>query len=116
MQNYPRVIPRDLFNEAGLLKAVGRLAIVLGETHDHNAKFIQDQLDSFDISQDPADGSIEIKNLDFVIGSEKWNLRRLLNSRASYDLWAVNSDDDEVQVFEEDGSFTEDFLDLMKAG
>ena len=112
MQDYTRVIPRDLFNEAGLLKSLGRLAIALGETDGHDARFAQEQLDGFDISQDPSDGSIEVANLDLVIRGERWALRRSLNSRASYGLWAVLGDE-EVDVLEEDGSLTADFLDLI---
>ena len=112
MKNYTRVIPRDLFNEAGLLKSLGRLVIALGETDGHVARFAQEQLDGFDVSQDPSDGSIEVTNLDFMIGGERWALRRSLNSRASYGLWAVLGDE-EVDVLEEDGTLTADFLELI---
>ena len=112
MKDYTRVIPRDLFNEAGLLKSLGRLAIALGETDSHNASFAQDQLDSFNVSQNPSDGSFEVTNLDLIIHGKRWALRRSLNSRASYGLWAVLGDE-EVDVLEEDGSLTEDFLELI---
>lgn len=114
MRNYTRVIPRDLFNEAGLLKSLGRLAIALGELDGHDARIVEDTLDEFAIAQDPADGSISVKNITFLIGSEEWKLFRSLNSRESYNLYATLSDE-EVSVFEEDGSLTNEFVELIRS-
>ena len=113
MRNYTRVIPRDLFNEAGLLKSLGRLAIALGELDGHNARIVEDTLDEFAIAQDPADGSISAENITFMIGSDQWKLFRSLNSRESYGLYA-SFDDEEVSVFEEDGALTDEFLELIR--
>ena len=52
---YTREIPRDLFNEANLLKCYGRLALLAMNTPglevDHNG-------DLFDIVQDPSCGAL----------------------------------------------------------
>ena len=58
--SYIRVIPRDLFNEANLLKCHGQLVIHL-EGRLPNAGFPED-VSRFEVEQDPNSGAIYIES------------------------------------------------------
>lgn len=70
MSNYKRVIPRDLFNEAKLLKCVAFISLLIHDekikglnvNHEYSSK-------GFEIIQDDSDGSISIENLHFFDGN-----------------------------------------------
>lgn len=116
--SYIRVIPRDLFNEANLLKCLGQLYICLENAGEHVAKFRVDCVEgNFDIRQNEADGSISVVNLPFSINNAPYILKRPMNSRRSFPLYASSlfNDHDDVEVFNEDGKLTEEFLELIKA-
>ncbi len=112
MSNYVRVLPRDLFNEAGLLKMMGRLWILLSETPGHNAEIVEEDVPHFDIQQDESSGAIYVANVRFRIDGVERRLSRPLNSRSSWSFWMTGTEDDpdfdEVAVFDENGNFTED--------
>jgi len=115
--SYRRVIPRDLFNEANLLKCLGHLYITL-ETTRSNAKFDVEDLPVFDIEQDANDGSISVANLPFSVDGRKVHLSRPLNTRAAWPLYLSRPDDpdfDPIRVFEDTGFFTDDMLALIDA-
>lgn len=116
MTDYKRVLPRDLFNEAGLLKAVGRVVVLLGETDNHTARILEDQVDQFRIIQDATSGSIRIANITFQVNGREWILERALNSRFSWSLEARLPDysEDEIEVFTDNGDFTKEMLDLIR--
>jgi len=113
--SYLRVMPRDLFNEAGLLKCLGRIWINVENAAGNNpARHIAMEHDgsAFVINQNDADGSISISNVMIHIYGEALNLSRPLNSREAWPLWVedVNSsgDFDPIEVFAEDGAFSPD--------
>lgn len=112
MSNYVRVLPRDLFNESGLLKMMGRLWILLSETHGHNAEIVEEDVPYFDIQQDESSGAIYVANVHFRINGIERRLSRPLNSRSSWSFWMTGTNDDpdfeEVAVFDENGNFTQD--------
>jgi hypothetical protein len=113
--SYRRIIPRDLFNEANLLKCLGALYILLQWRID-GAGFDVEDVDRFDVEQNEADGSIYVANLPFSIGGTFYHLFRPLNSREPWPLYmtsADGSDFDVVSVFEKDGSLSERFLALL---
>jgi hypothetical protein len=116
--SYSRVLPRDLFNEADLLKCLGRLWIKLSETQGHDAKIAEEQVDGFVVVQSEDDGSISVENLTFTVGAEQFRLWRPLNSRDAWPLWATkesNEDFEEVRVFDEDGELSQEMLSLVTA-
>jgi hypothetical protein len=108
--SYRRVIPRDLFNEANLLKCLGQLALAtdiwLDVKLDHNG------LDRFDIHQDPSDGSIFVNNLAVFVHGQRIHVSRPLNSRESWPLYAQHGDD-VVPVFDRAGALSDEFEDLI---
>jgi hypothetical protein len=118
--SYLRVIPRDLFNEASLLKCLGRLWILLDNLPaGHVARLGNDDGDhdgtAFRIEQSDNDGSINVANLPFRIGGRRYHLSRPLNSRQPWPLYATDDDDEETTVFGDGGEFTPEFRRLIGA-
>ena len=121
---YRRVIPRDLFNEANLLKCYGRLWLCLDKLRDHKATLGdepngQDPGDhsggAFVVEQNPDDGSITLANVSFCVDGERLRLARPLNSRDPWPLWV---DDEEAGicecVFTDEGELTPEFVAIVK--
>jgi hypothetical protein len=67
--SYIRVIPRDLFNESGLLKCIGRIYINLENTPGHSADLREEFAsgEAFKVRQSPDDGSIYISNVSLYV-------------------------------------------------
>jgi hypothetical protein len=116
--SYRRVIPRDLFNEADLLKCYGRLWLCLDNlARGHAAQLGDDDGDHdgapFRIEQG-ASGDITVANVPFKIHGNDWRLTRPLNSREPWPLYAEN-DDECVSVFTGDGELSAEFRALIRA-
>jgi hypothetical protein len=106
---YYRVIPRDLFNEAKLLKCLGQLSLI---AHDYPGKGIKMELsgeeEGFRIEQDESSGALYCSNLECFVAGRLIGLRGPYNNKAAFPLQFV-IDDDEGRVFNEDGSLSDDF-------
>lgn len=117
---YLRVVPRDLFNEADLLKCMGRLFIELDATGGHGAMVTPDHVERFEIVQDPSSGSICLANVHLAVDGRRCRLERPLNSRGRWPLLLTamegNDDFEEVRVFDEEGRLSADMLDVIGAG
>lgn len=112
---YRRVIPRDLFNEAKLLKCLGRL-VLLGDTLPglqvrHNGE-------AFDIHQSQYDGSIHVRNVCVSIHGRDYAHYTPLNSREGFPLWLQPEDDDahDITALDEHGGASEELLALCRQG
>ena len=112
--SYSRVIPRDLFNEADLLKCYGRLALDIEKFAPH-VELIHEG-ETFEIEQSTADGSISIANIKLYVRGDTIRLSRPLNTRRNYAIWAYPSPDCELQVFTENGVFTKEMNRFLKSG
>lgn len=106
--NYVRVIPRDLFNEASLLKCWGQLEIALTDKVRDHAATIEHDGGAFDIVQDQGTGSITVQNLSLIVHGRRRAVFRPLNSREPWPLW-VWGDEDDIRVFDTDGQLSADF-------
>ncbi len=112
--SYIRVLPRDLFNEAKLLKCLGILALKIHDgnlgpmlrfDHEHpNLGFIIDQT---------IDGDTYVRNLFFFINDQRIELFSPLNSREVNPLYAVY-DEEMYSVFDDDGNFNIEFFNLWR--
>ena len=109
--NYQRVIPRDLFNEASLLKCLGQLALlhldrpVEGLELEHS-----EPAEGFLVLQDPASGAIFCPLIRVVnVRGTSVVLQRPLNSRQDWPL-EIELEDRTIPVFTSFGSFHPDFL------
>jgi len=110
MSGYSRVIPRDLFNEANLLKCLGQVYLNLERCDAPDCSLVADETadDGFDIGQNENSGAIFATNVTLFIQGEPMDLFRPLNSRHPWPLRMVDQDGEETPVFNDDGSFTDD--------
>lgn len=119
---YIRVIPRDLFNEANLLKCYGQIYLNL-ERIRADAELVEDEtLEAgapFRVSQD-LDGNLTVLNVFLRVRGVRVPLRRPLNARAPYPLYMryqnADGDEDELPVFNDDGTFSDEMLKFLKGG
>ena len=109
---YMRVIPRDLFNEASLLKCLGKLWIELENWPDH-VRFGHDG-GAFDIVQDQNDGSLYVANVSLWVRGNVQHLSRPLNSRGTWPLYCTTPDDDVLAVFDDEGKLSREFKDYLR--
>lgn len=107
---YSRVIPRDLFNEAKLLKCLGRLCLLIheeklkwkiGVEHDEPEK-------GFVIDQNAGSGDLYCINLGFYLKGYRLDFLSSYNDKSNYPL-LCSTENGEFSVFNEDGTLTEEF-------
>lgn len=108
--SYFRVIPRDLFNEANLLKCYGQIYIC-AEHEEPGLVTISSDGEAFEIHQNEADGSLTVLNITVRVNGCAVELSRPLNSRDPWPLYATLGDKT-VEVFTNAGNFTDEFLEL----
>lgn len=113
--SYTRVIPRDLFNEAKLLKCLGQLALLIHDGKAGNLKVKHRRPDKgFVVHQDPSSGGLYCYNLRFTLNKVEVEVATNYNSKAPYPLgYCFN--DEYGEVFNDDGSFTDEFKALVGA-
>lgn len=105
--HYTRVIPRDLFNEAKLLKCMGQLMLAVldnkiqGITHNEPDNFKIGLMD---------EGSLTITNLEIEIHGERHRFKTTYNSKANFPLYVEGNEGDEIEVFSSNGEFTTEFI------
>lgn len=109
---YIRVLPRDLFNEAKLSKCMGMLTLLIhDELAPNGLKFYYDG-EPFQFSLLLA-GDLVIDNITIHINNQPLLFKTTYNSKSDYPFY-LGYDDCDYQVFDEDGSLSEDFLDITK--
>ena len=110
MKNYHRVIPRDFFNEAKLLKCLGAFQLAILDNQTNGIKFDVDYDGSpFEIFQNPNDGSIEVINYKVYFNTEEVQLYTPLNSKDNYPLIARYKNE-EYYPIDEKGKFVLDWI------
>jgi hypothetical protein len=113
--HYLRVIPRDLFNEANLLKCYGQLWLNLDRLNLQGVGLEHDGSE-FEVEQDLQDGSLTIVNVPLNVRGEFFYPYRPLNSRRPYPLYLTTEEGTEIEVFNDDGSFTDDMMHFLNGG
>lgn len=113
--NYMRVIPRDFFNEAKLLKCMGQLSLKI---HDFQLPVgvdisIFESNQPFNIRQLEADGGLFVFNWMVYVNSTEVIMKTAYNSKSNYPLYC-ELDYEDTLVFDEQGNFTEDFIERFK--
>lgn len=111
--SYQRVIPRDLFNEANLLKCYGQIYLNLENMNLPGIELDHDGA-PFDIQQCADDGSLTVANVALIVRGEAILMYRPLNSRRPWPLFLAPFEQDEIEVFNDDGSFTQRFTRFLK--
>lgn len=112
--SYYRVIPRDLFNEANLLKCYAQIYLNLEMLNAIHVSLEHDGA-AFEIDQCEDDGSLTIVNVSLEVRGVAYPLRRPLNSRDAWPLY-VTVDDIDIPVFGngDAGHFSEDMMDFLR--
>ncbi|KVP16903.1 hypothetical protein [Burkholderia ubonensis] len=111
--SYRRVIPRDLFNEANLLKCYGRIYINL-ETADVQDVELEHDGGAFDVQQDIGSGGLYVANVTLKVRGKACRLYRPLNSRDTWPLFLIDEHEEEIPVFSDDGSFSPEMTDYLR--
>jgi hypothetical protein len=110
MTDYTRVIPRDFFNEAKLLKCMGMLSLKILDRQlpDGIEIEVKEDGDPFNI-QLTDDGLLFIANYPVKVNRKNVFFGSTYNSKRNFPLLCVISYV-EYTVFNEDGTFTEEFI------
>ena len=98
---YKRVLPRDAFNEAKLLKCIGKITLLIEDGFWPDWIYHYDG-DGFNIVQNESDGSISVSNISFWYKKQSVTLKTGLNDKSNWPLIMVLGDE-EYFVFDEDG-------------
>jgi hypothetical protein len=116
--SYLRIIPRDLFNEANLLKCYGQLYLNLDNLglsdrleHDMDDEYFQ-------VYQNRDSGALTIDNVTLRVtlpdSEDEARFYRPLNSRKPYPLYLSHwSIEDDIAVFNDDGTFTAEMISFL---
>lgn len=112
---YNRVIPRDFFNEAKLLKCMGLLSLKIldGQLPDGLKIEIEESGEPFDI-QLTEDGSLFVANYQVLVNDVPVIMGTAYNSKSNYPLNCIFNYE-EIRVFDETGNFTEEFVSFIPA-
>lgn len=110
--SYIRVIPRDLFNEANLLKCMGRTYINLETANLPHVELHHDG-EAFDIVQSEDDGSLSVANVLLRVRESYYSLSRPLNSREAWPLYLTTAND-VLSVFDDAGNFTDELIEFLR--
>lgn len=113
--SHERVIPRDLFNDAKLLKCLGFLSLYIHNGVDQR-RFttpphfeIEHDGQPFNIVQDPTSGDLHCSNVKFLVHGHPIHVYTTYNSRAEFPLVAEYAGES-YDVFTSVGGWNQDLL------
>jgi len=113
--HYPRVLPRDLFNEAKLLKDLGFLILrIQNKTAPSGLSFDKIRQERFVICQDQSTGDLFVSNVRVKIEDEFVYLYHPYNEKNSPSL-RFECGKYQGKVFEIEGVFSESFKAMCDA-
>lgn len=110
--NYSRVLPRDLFNEAKLLKSLGRLCLLILDRLTPCKMEYSEPEQPFKIGLCD-DGFLTVTNVQIIMEGQTFIFRTNYNSKRNYPLYLTHEYCDYL-VFDEQGEFDEEFLSFCK--
>lgn len=110
-ETYTRVIPRDFFNEAKLLKCMGLLSLMILDNKTPCDIRIQEDGEPFQIEL-TEDGSLFVANYPVFVKDTLCLFKTTYNSKANYPL-ICEYDYCEYRVFDESGNWDEEFLEFI---
>lgn len=110
---YERVVPRDLFNEAKLLKCIGLVALMILDNKTPVAMAIEEHGNAFKIGL-LDDGYLTITNYEISIKGNPYTFKCQYNSKSNYNLF-VEYNYCEYLVFDEKGNFYTEFIDFVNS-
>jgi hypothetical protein len=112
---YRRVCPRDLFNEAKLLKCYGLLCLKILDNQTPVPMTYEDEhLVRFNVEL-LEEGSLFISNLPIKIKGKRFTFKTTYNSKSNYPFFVQTDDYCEYEVFTDSGEFTDEFIEFAKS-
>lgn len=119
--SYLRVVPRDLFNEAKLLKCLGKLSLNILDSVQGVAPYLEEVFQNHDLGfaivQNEHDGSLSSATYNVYLKSDLDNPIHLytpLNCKEPWPLMYELDADVVNQVFNDEGNFTKEFIDDIR--
>lgn len=110
--NYNRVFPRDLFNEAKLLKCIGRLALLILDFRTPCEIEMKEPEGPIIIGLRD-DGFLQAVNVEIEVKGNVYDFVTNYNSKSQYPLF-VEHRNTQYPVFDEDGEFDKEFVAFTK--
>jgi hypothetical protein len=114
--SYKRVIPRDLFNEAKLLKCLGQLQLLIhdgvGIRWPLRFRHIKPDI-GFIVEQQTSDGGIYCLNLPLFVGKQQIHVYSRCNSKDPYPLCFDKGSYVEGEVLTDEGKLTQEFTEWL---
>lgn len=119
IMSYQRVLPKDLFNEAKLLKCLGKLVLLIEDQMIEGISYsFSRQQEGFVVDQDPTNGEIFAQNVRFFIEDNEsvweFEVQTPFNSRENWPLTATFNQEKIVNVFTDKGEIADEFLRALK--
>lgn len=111
--NYMRVIPRDFFNEAKLLKCMGMLELKILDGNAPKGIRMNDPGTPFEIMQDKGDGSLSVANYQITIKNQYYHFSSIYNSKDNFPFTVTTLEQEDIRVFTEEGEFTQEFINFV---
>lgn len=117
--HYMRVFPRDLFNEAKLLKCAGLLCLkILDYQAPKELSYNDDENDTSPLIGLSDDGSLSMTNLNVMINGKRAVFITTYNSKSNYPfymrIYGKRYDEfEDIPVFTESGEFETEFLEYI---
>lgn len=115
--SHQRVIPRDLFNESKLLKCMGQLSLIIHDEKHPQYPLRLEHNDAdypgFNIELDGEFHNLYVTNLTLFFKDTEIRLGSRYNSKDAYPLHFINDDGEEGEVFNDDGTLSQEFKDFL---
>lgn len=117
--SYPRVVPRDFFNEAKLLKCLGMIALAVVDdkfyAYDLEVEHELEESESgFIIDFSHVQDGLFCSNYWFKVNGYLVDFFSRYNSHENYPLQFLDSGGNVYSVMDEKGGFTQEFVEHLK--
>lgn len=113
--NYSRVIPRDLFNEAKLLKCMGILALWELDNVVFGIKITcESETTEFQVALSD-EGALSIVNYHVLLFDQFHEFKTVYNSKRPHPLYITNKEGEDIWVIDDDGKPSKEFLDYINS-
>ncbi len=111
--SHKRVIPRDFFNEAKLLKCMGMLALSVldSQTPDGIDIEVEERGEPFNISMDEGWNIFTVTNYPVYVNGEQYVVGTTINSKEPFPFYLIDEEEYvEVLIFDNNGKYSDEFI------
>ncbi len=111
MKTYQRVIPRDLFNEAKLLKCMGLLSLKILDGLTPCSILIDECGEPFKIERTD-EGGLYVSNYKITVNGIPCHFFTTSNNKEPYPFYVYIHNYEEIPVFDDAGEFSPEFIEF----